>query len=102
MLARRGDARGFKPLLDPFERIPPIFGAGKIDANALELRDARRPLLDRDLAVVADRDQRRRLRARFVDVAPLRISGHDDRRSAPRLGPLMNVAERPVVEASAM
>ena len=40
--------------------------------------------------------------AALVDVAPLRISRHHDRRPALLLEPLMNVAERPIVEACAM
>ena len=102
VLARRRGARGQKPLLDPRQRFPAIFDAGKIDAKPLKLRNAGQSLFDRDLAVIAYRDQRRRLRPRLVDVAPLRISRHHDRRPAPLLEPLMNVAKRPIVKARAM
>src|SRR5580704_19292239 len=102
MLARGRGAPGEKPLVDPLKHIPPIFGAGKIDTKALKLRNARRALFDLDLAVIADRHQRRRLWAGLVDVAPLGISRHHDHRPAPLLEPLMNVAKRPIVEACAM
>ena len=102
MLARRRSARGEKPLLDQRQRLSAILDAGKIDAKPLKLRNARQPLFDRDLALVAYRDQCRRLRPRLVDVAPLGISRHHDRRPAPLLEPLMNVAERPIVKACPM
>src|ERR1700722_4269940 len=102
MLTRGRGAPGEKPLVDSLKHIPPIVGAGKIDMKALKLGNARGPPFLLDLAVVADCHQRRRLRAGLVDVAPLRIARHHDRRPAPLLEPLMNVAERPIVEACAM
>ncbi len=93
---------GEKRLLDPPKRLSAFLNAGKVDANPFELRNARQPRLDGDLAIVADCHQARRLRAALVDVAPLRISRHHDRRAAPLLEPLMNVAERPIVEARAV
>ena len=88
---------------DPLQRSPPVVGAGKIDAK----RAGTRATLVRRSSTVIVRsspivDQRRRLRPRLVDVAPLRIARHHDRRPAPLHEPLMDVAERPIVEARAM
>src|SRR5208282_6313039 len=99
MFALRRDAGRAERRLDPSERRPPVLDAREIDPDALKFGDARPALLERDRAVVPDRRERRRLRARFVDVAPLRVARHHDCRPAPLLEALMDVAERPVVKA---
>ncbi len=86
-------------LLDRLDGVEPAVRARKIDRDPSEFGNARRALFDVQTTIVMDRDQRHRLAARLVDVAPLRHAGHDDRGAAIVLAALVNMAERPIVEA---
>ena len=85
--------------IDAVERTAPVLDPGEIDRDALELSKARHPLLDRDGTIVPDRNEAHGLRPAFVDVAALRHARHHDRARSAQNGPLMDVAERPIVEA---
>ncbi len=81
------------------QHVTPVSYPRQIDRHRFELGDAGQPLLDMDRAVVSDSDQSHRLGAAFADVASLRYAGHHHGTASLRDRTLVDMAERPVIEA---
>lgn len=89
-------------LLDEIGRVAPEIDGGKVDRNPFELGNTGRTLLDREAAIVVDRDECDGLFAALIDVPTLGHSRHDHRAITGVLCTRMDMSQGPIIEAPTM